>query len=183
MPRPTYPTLSPRALNRATLARQLLLEPASGLDPTTALEQIGSVGRRNPPRRSSPCGHAWPISIRRRCAWRSSAVTRSRRRSCASRCMPSAPPTTAHCSRRSCRCSARPERFVEEHHVPRGSESSPLRQPSSRSRRAEALSCVTSWPAEQARGRSRRRSGGGSGVSCRSCTCRRRWAGPSRAGH
>ena len=48
MPRPTYPTLSPRALNRATLARQLLLEPASGLDPTTALEQIGGVQAQEP---------------------------------------------------------------------------------------------------------------------------------------
>ena len=48
MPRPAYPILSSRALNRATLARQLLLEPASGLDPVTALEQIGGVQAQEP---------------------------------------------------------------------------------------------------------------------------------------
>ena len=48
MPRPTYPTLSSRALNRATLARQLLLERASGLDPVSALEQIGGVQAQEP---------------------------------------------------------------------------------------------------------------------------------------
>ena len=48
MPRPAYPILSSRALNRATLARQLLLEPASGLDPVSALEQIGGVQAQEP---------------------------------------------------------------------------------------------------------------------------------------
>ena len=48
MPRPTWPTLSSRALNRATLARQLLLEPASGLDPVSALERIGGVQAQEP---------------------------------------------------------------------------------------------------------------------------------------
>jgi Winged helix DNA-binding domain len=48
MPRATYPTLSSRALNRATLARQLLLEPASGLDSVSALEQIGGVQAQEP---------------------------------------------------------------------------------------------------------------------------------------
>ena len=48
MPRPAYPILSSRALNRATLARQLLLEPASGLDPVTALERIGGVQAQEP---------------------------------------------------------------------------------------------------------------------------------------
>ena len=48
MPRAPYPTLSSRALNRATLARQLLLEPAPGLDPVTALERIGGVQAQEP---------------------------------------------------------------------------------------------------------------------------------------
>jgi hypothetical protein len=48
MARPSYPTLSSRALNRATLARQLLLERASGLDPVSALEQIGGVQAQEP---------------------------------------------------------------------------------------------------------------------------------------
>jgi hypothetical protein len=48
MPRSTHPTLSMRALNRATLARQLLLEPVSGLDPVTALERIGGVQAQEP---------------------------------------------------------------------------------------------------------------------------------------
>ena len=48
MPRSAHPTLSSRALNRATLARQLLLEPASGLDPVSALERIGGVQAQEP---------------------------------------------------------------------------------------------------------------------------------------
>jgi hypothetical protein len=43
MPRTTFPVLSRRALNRAMLARQLLLEPAVGLDPISALERIGGT--------------------------------------------------------------------------------------------------------------------------------------------
>ena len=107
---------------------------------------------------------------------------RSRRRSCGSRSMPSARPTTARCSRRSCRCSARPGRFAGERRVPNAWRSSRPRLPSSPSRRAEASSCATSWPAMPGQGRSRRRSGGGSGVCCRSSMSPRRWAGPSRAG-
>ena len=48
MPRSTHPVLSPRALNRATLARQLLLEPASGLAAAQALERIGGAQAQEP---------------------------------------------------------------------------------------------------------------------------------------
>jgi hypothetical protein len=48
MPRAAFPVLSRRALNRATLARQLLLEPGSGLDPVTALERIGGAQAQEP---------------------------------------------------------------------------------------------------------------------------------------
>jgi len=48
MPRSSYPVLSRRALNRATLARQLLLEPATGVDPVAALERIGGVQAQEP---------------------------------------------------------------------------------------------------------------------------------------
>jgi hypothetical protein len=44
----SHPLLSRRALNRATLARQLLLEPASGVDPVAALERIGGVQAQEP---------------------------------------------------------------------------------------------------------------------------------------
>jgi DNA glycosylase AlkZ-like len=48
MPRSSHPVLSPRALNRATLARQLLLEPAVGLDAAVALERIGGAQAQEP---------------------------------------------------------------------------------------------------------------------------------------
>ena len=48
MPPSSHPLLSRRALNRATLARQLLLEPASGVDPVAALERIGGAQAQEP---------------------------------------------------------------------------------------------------------------------------------------
>ena len=48
MPRSPYPVMSPRALNRATLARQMLLAPGSGLDPVRALERIGGAQAQEP---------------------------------------------------------------------------------------------------------------------------------------
>ena len=48
MPRSSHSVLSPRALNRATLARQLLLEPASGVNPVAALERIGGAQAQEP---------------------------------------------------------------------------------------------------------------------------------------
>ena len=44
----SHPQLSQRALNRATLARQLLLVPASAVDPVAALERIGGVQAQEP---------------------------------------------------------------------------------------------------------------------------------------
>jgi winged helix DNA-binding protein len=42
------PVLSSRALNRATLARQLLLAPVNGVPPVEALERIGAVQAQEP---------------------------------------------------------------------------------------------------------------------------------------
>jgi hypothetical protein len=56
MSKASLPVLSSRALNRATLARQLLLERASGLDPVSALERIGGTQAQEP---ASPFVGLW----------------------------------------------------------------------------------------------------------------------------
>jgi hypothetical protein len=47
VPKPRYPILTTRQLNRATLARQLLLAPAN-LDPVAAIEQVGGLQAQEP---------------------------------------------------------------------------------------------------------------------------------------
>jgi hypothetical protein len=54
--RTRYPVLTAEALNRATLARQLLLEPARGLDVVDAVERLGALQAQEP---ASPFVALW----------------------------------------------------------------------------------------------------------------------------
>ena len=182
MPRPTYPTLSSRALNRATLARQLLLEPASGLDPVSALEQIGGVQAQEP---ASPFLALWtrladfdPRALR---------VAFERREAVKATLMR----ITLHA------VSAADYRALLPALLPMFRASGALRRGTPRPEHVEELAAAAAEFAvtprrsfelrdflagQPGQGRWRRRSGGGSGVSCRSSMSPRRWAGPSRAG-
>ena len=98
--------LGRRALNRATLARQLLLD-RSPMSPLDAVGRLVGLQAQVPSTPTPRCGHASTASSRR--SWR--GCSRNGRSSAPSRCgrrSTSSPPTTAwRCARWCSRCSTR----------------------------------------------------------------------------